>query len=373
MPILGTYDAVVIGGGACGCTTAYFLREEGLNVALADKGRVGQEASWASAGMIGPMASPPRDPWFLRATTLSKALYDELNERLFEETGRRIGYGGEGALCIAQNGREAEEARLEMAVQKAGGVPVQMLTGEEARRREPALPERVVAAAWMPEGRFLDARNYTATVALAAQQKGVIVHEGWPVTGMVWEGDRVIGVRSGPSELHAGVVINAAGAWAGRLDPRLTHPVYPDHGQIMAVAGPPCGLRHNVWPTGIWGYATPRTDGRVVVGATHDDWGFQKKVTPEGVALLSEIVRYVLPCLQDRPILDVWSGLRPGTRDGMPTLGPDPRVGGGYLWAAGFAASGMMQAPAAAKMVADMAMGRQPRIPMDQVRMERYL
>jgi len=102
MAVLGTFDVIVLGGGACGCTTAYFLRKEGVSVALVEKGVVGREASWASAGMIGPESCSVRDPWFLEATTLSKSFYDQFGEELFELTGRRFGYGGKGHLLIAR-------------------------------------------------------------------------------------------------------------------------------------------------------------------------------------------------------------------------------------------------------------------------------
>ena len=373
MSVRGTYDVVIVGGGACGCTTAYFLCNEGLNVALVDKGEVGQEASWASAGMIGPSSAPSAYPWYLQATTLSKTLYDTLNDRLLEETGRRIGYGGEGALTVAWNEQEAEAVRLEAQALAADGVSAQFLTGDEARKREPALPETVVGAAWKADGRYLDARAYTATVALAARAKGATLYEGWPVSGLLREGDRIVGVRSGSDRLLSATVINAAGAWAGRLDPELTHPVTPLHGQIMSLAGPPGGLRHNLSRAGSWGYATPREDGRVVVGATEDEWGYQKKITPDGMTLLGVITRNLLPSLVDCPMLDIWSGLRPATPDGLPAIGPDPRTGGGYLWAAGHTASGMMQMPATAAVLTDLVLNRDPQIPIHQVRIDRFL
>ena len=158
---------------------------------------------------------------------------------------------------------------------------------------------------------------------------------------------------------------------ANSLD--LAHPVFPVHGQIMAVAAPPAGLRHNVSRAAGYGYATPRPDGRIVVGATHEAWGFAKRVTPEGLASLSDIVTSVLPVLASQPILDIWSGLRPGTIDSLPTIGPDLRAAGGFLWATGHYSSGMMQMPATALVVTDLALGRAPRLAIDQLTVERYL
>jgi len=367
-----TFDVLIVGAGACGATTAYFLSGEGVKTGLLDQGRGGHEASWASAGMVGPRSSPPRDPWYLQATTTSRQLYDRLAVELPEQTGSGFGYGGEGALLLARTGIE-----LDLLDEAAGpphpAVPQRRLDAREAREREPALPGDVTGAVWCPEDRYLDARGYTATVLRAAVLSGVHLMEGVRVTGLEWDGDRVIGVRAADRRWHAGIVINTAGAWAGGIDPRLTHPVYPDHGQIMAVQGPPHSLRHNLSRVGAEGYATPRPDGRVIFGATHELWGYQKKLTAGGFAFLAATVEELLPDLRDAPVLEIWSGLRPGTPDGLPTVGPDPRVRGGYLWGAGHASSGMQQMPATAQVLADLALQRVPRLPIHQLAIRRYL
>ena len=366
-------DVVIIGGGAIGCSAAYDLRSEGLQVALLDKGPVGREASWASAGIIGPSSHPRGDPWFRQATLLSRQLFDQLDGALFEETGRRMGYGGRGSMTLAMDSREAAEATADAERDAAAGVPLEVLTGSEARRREPALPESLEAVILHPEGRFLDARNYTATVARAARLKGVEMRPGWPVTSLTWDGGRVTGVQSGQERLAAGWVINAAGAWAGMLDSRLPAPITPDHGQILSLEGPTLGLRHTLHRWGRYGYITPRPAGRVVVGATHEEIGFRRRITPEGLSYLAGVVSTVLPGLMEQAMLDIWTGLRPASPDALPIIGPDPRAAGGFLWAAGHSSSGIMQAPATAKVLVDLVLGRKPRIPLDKVGIERFL
>ena len=366
-------DAVIIGGGAIGCSAAYYLRSEGLEVALVDKGPVAREASWASAGIIGPSSHPRGDPWFRQATLLSRQLYDELDSALFEETGRRMGYGGRGSMTLAQSPAEAAEATADAEQEAAAGVALEILTGSEARRREPALPENLEAVILHPEGRFLDARNYTATMARAARLKGVRMRPGWPVTSLMRDGARVTGVRSGHERLGAGWVINASGAWAGMLDSELAAPITPDHGQIMSLEGPALGLRHTLHRWGRYGYITPRPDGRVVVGATHEEIGFRRRITPEGLSYLAGVVSTVLPGIMEQAMLDIWTGLRPASPDALPIIGPDPRAAAGFLWAAGHSSSGIMQAPATAKVLVDLVLGRKPRIPLDKVGIERFL
>lgn len=352
-------DVLVVGAGAIGATTAYELRREGLSVALLDKGPAGREASWASAGMIQPSGGAG---WAGEAARLSRELYDDLEPRLFEETGRRIGYGGEGGLILAVDDDEAA------SLQRREG----FLDRKGVREREPGLPDQVVAALLLPSHRYLDARTYTAVVVEAARKKGVTVREGAAVTGVLWDGDRVIGVKAGDEAIHAGTVVMAAGAWSGRIEPRLALPLRPVRGQIQSLAGPKGGLRHNLQRLSAGGYATPRADGRVLVGATSEDVGYEKKVTPEGLAALAEMTRDLLPQLAAHKPLDAWSGLRPGSPDGLPAVGPDPRAAAGFLWASGHGGYGMMQCPATAKVVADLVTKREPRIPIASVAPSRF-
>jgi glycine oxidase len=175
------------------------------------------------------------------------------------------------------------------------------------------------------------------------------------------------------NKFTAGIVIVAAGAWSGQVDKTLSLPVRPIHGQIMAIQGPKGGMKHNVQRVGAAGYATPRADGRVLVGATSEDFGYEKKITPDGMAALSGMVRDLLPHLAGNKVLDTWSGLRPGSPDGLPAIGPDPRMPTGFLWASGHGGYGMMQCPATAKVVADLVMKREPRIPIASVNPARFL
>lgn len=353
-------DVLVVGAGAIGATTAYLLRREGLSVALLDKGPAGREASWASAGMIQPSGGTG---WAGRSAALSRELYDDLEPRLFEETGKRIGYGGEGGLVLAVD--DDEGALLE----RRDG----FLDRKAVHEREPGLPASVVAALLLPSHRYLDARTYTAVAVEAARKRGVDVREGAAVTGVLWEGERVLGVKAGGATVQAGTTVIAAGAWSGRIEPRLALPVRPVHGQIQALAGPKGGLKHNLQRVSAGGYATPRADGRVLVGATSEDFGYEKKTTPEGLAALAEMTRALVPHVAERKPLDAWSGLRPGTPDGLPVVGPDPRASAGFLWASGHGGYGMMQGPATAQAVVDLVLKRDPRVPLAAVGAERFL
>lgn len=178
MSFYKTHDIIIVGGGACGCTTAYFLCDEGLNVAIVDKGEIGQEASWASAGMVGPSSLPSVNPWHLKSTTLSKILYDNLNNQLFEETGHRIGYGGEGALILAEDEEEIKAVLLEIQSQVTGKVSARFLTSDEVHEREPTIPKTISGAAWMSDSRYLDARTYYYRWPSLHKRRGLLYIKG---------------------------------------------------------------------------------------------------------------------------------------------------------------------------------------------------
>jgi glycine oxidase len=364
-------DVVVVGGGAIGATTAWLLRSEGLSVTLLDKGAAGREASWASAGMIQPYGSSRSASWSTRSALLSKSLYDAFEPRLLEETGRRVGYGGDGGLVLAFDDGSAESLRG-FAGRGEEDFPTRFLDRADVRQREPGLPEGVVGAALFPGHRYLDARSYTAVVLDAAKRKGVEVREQAAAVSMLWDGGRVVGVKTKDDAYPAKTVILSAGAWSGTLDLKLPMPIRPVHGQILAVESPKGGLRHNLQRLGgAGGYATPRADGRIVVGATSEDFGFEKKVTPEGRAALAAMTKDLLQ-LAEPKVLDTWSGLRPGSADGSPAVGPDPRAEG-VLWGAGHGGYGMMQGAATAAVLADLALQKAPRIPIDGVAPARFV
>lgn len=366
-----TADVVVVGGGAIGATTAWLLRSEGLSVVLLDKGPAGREASWASAGMIQPYGSSQGESWATRSALLSRSLYDAFEPKLFEETGRRIGYGGEGGLVLAFDDGNAEALKAGVG-RRDEDFPSVFLDRAELRKREPGIADGAVAALLQPGHRYLDARTYTEVVLDAGRRKGVTLRENAEVVSMLWADGRVAGVKTATEEIAAKTTILAAGAWSGTLDLKLPMPIRPVHGQILSVEGPKAALRHNLQRADAGGYATPRADGRVVVGATSEDFGFQKKVTDDGRASLAAMVRDLLPRLAPPKVLDTWSGLRPGSADGFPAVGPDPRAEG-VLWGAGHGGYGMMQGAATAAVLADLVLGRKPRIPIGAVAPSRWI
>jgi glycine oxidase len=171
------------------------------------------------------------------------------------------------------------------------------------------------------------------------------------VRELVVEGGRVVGVRTATGErIEAGAVVVAAGSWAGALGgiPREL-PVSPVHGQLLALKTIPPLFRHVIHSPGV--YLVPRADGRLIVGATVERVGFEKAVTPAGLMSLLRPALEIAPALASMPVVELWSGLRPGTPDGLPIIGPDPEVTGLH-YAVGHYRNGILLAPVTAELIA---------------------
>lgn len=345
-------SVVIVGGGIIGSGIAYELARRGVPVTLVERGRIGGEASWASAGII----SLPHRPWQLPQRVelgrLSLEAYPALVETLEEMTGIGIDYRRPGEWAVAVDEEHALEEDAVAEWQRGLGLAVEDLTPEEARHREPALPENLVRARFHPGVGSLSVHRLTQALAAAARQLGATVLEETPVGGILREGDRVTGVRLQERDLHADVTLLASGAWTRLLGDTIgvTLPTLPVKGQLIAFANAP--LRPSRVISGHGGYVRPRPDGTTMVAATEEYKGFDRRITGDGVAWLLNLARTLCPVLLDGEIAETWSGLRPGSETNDPLIGPVPGYDG--LWvSAGHFRTGAKEGPATAILVAE--------------------
>lgn len=345
-------SVVIVGGGLIGSGIAYELAKRGMPVTLVERGRIGGEASWASAGII----SLPHRPWQLPERVelgrLSLEVYPALVETLEEMTGIAIDYRRPGEWAVAVDEEHALEEDAIAEWQRSLGLAVEDVTPEEAREREPALPETLVRARFHPGVGSLSVHRLTQALAAAARQHGATVLEATPVGGILREGDRVTGVRLQERDLHADVTLLASGAWTRLLGDTIgvTLPTLPVKGQLIAFANAP--LRPSRVISGHGGYVRPRPDGTTMVAATEEYNGFDKRITGDGVAWLLGLTRTLCPVLLQGEIAETWSGLRPGTETNDPLIGPVPGHDG--LWvSAGHFRTGAKEGPATAILVAE--------------------
>lgn len=350
-------DALVIGGGAVGCAIAYHLAREGLGVRLLERDALAGGASGAAAGMLTPLAEAadggPLLDWGLRSLERFPALVEELRAR----SGIDPELERSGVLRVAED--EADEAALRALAARRPDLELRWLDPDEARVLRPGLAPGVRGALLSPQEAHLQSPLLVRAYAGAAASLGARIETGVPVAALEREGDRVIGVRLDVERVHAGVVVLCAGVFSPHLLAPAAGgrelPVEPVRGQIVRLEAPAPAGGPIVW--GRRAYLVPKRDGSLVVGATVERAGFDRRVTAEGVRLLLDAGAALLPALADATFRGAWAGLRPTTPDHLPIVGPWPRWSG-LVVATGHHRAGVQLSPATAEIVRDGLLGK---------------
>ena len=350
--VTGPQSVIIVGGGVIGSGIAYELAKRAVRVTLVERGRIGGEASWASAGVISLPSRPWVTPERVELGRISLELYPTLVEELEARTGLGIEYRRPGEWSIAVDEEYAAAERKVSEWQEGLGLTIEEYSPAEARKLEPALPETVQVAWLHPGVGSLSVYRLTQALAMAARQLGATVLEETPVGGIVQESGRVTGVRLQDRDLHADMTLLATGAWTRLLGDTIgvTLPTKPVKGQLIAFRDAP--MRPNRVIAGHGGYVRPRPDGTTMVAATEEEAGFDRRVTGDGVAWLLELARTLCPVLLQGEVAETWTGLRPGSETNDPLIGPVPGLDG--LWVtAGHFRTGAKEAPATAMLVAE--------------------
>ena len=349
-------DVAVVGGGVIGCSVAYHAARSGARVALLEAEKVGAGASGAAAGMLAAQAEAHEPGPFLNLLLASRELHKPLGEQLYEETSLDPEYVWAGTLNAAQDAVDEEALAEQYSWQKRLDLPARWMDAEEARDLEPALSPEVSAALYLPEDGQVNSPRFVQALALAAALKGVAIEEFTRVTGFEVEGERVTGVRTTQGMVPAGAVVLAGGASSGLLSAELglRLPVHPVKGEILSVKARPALTKANVW--GSRCYVVSKRDGRMVVGATVEPGVHDRRPTLGGVARLSSAAVELIPELRHAPFGSVWGGLRPGSPNGQPILGPVEGLEC-LLLATGHYRNGVLLAPITGEVVAALALG----------------
>jgi glycine oxidase len=352
---------VIIGGGVIGSSIAWRLARDDASVTLLERGRLGKEASWASAGMIAPQAEAQSPGPFFELCLRARDTFEATLETLRADTDVDPEYDRAGILYLALNDLERRELEQRAQWQISAGGTVEELTPSAAREMEPAISPQTVYALHMPLERRVENRKLTMAYATAAIGKGAELMEGVCAKEVLVKGSDAAGVKiSNGRVFEADIVVNAAGAWSsdimGVADKFESYPV---RGQIICFEGRPGQFRSSVFSLG--GYLVPRRDGRVLVGSTMEEAGFDKSVTLAGMTKISRAALDMAPNLSELPFREAWAGLRPATRDFLPILGPSPSVPN-LFYATGHFRSGILLSAISGEIVADLIQGRSPSI-----------
>ncbi len=358
-------DAIVIGAGIIGLMTARALHARGVDVLVIDRDSPGRRATWAAGGMLSPLIESDHDDPFFRLADRSFDLYPPMLDELHAVTGLHVDYRTTGKLQCALDAAGASALARLAASPRAERYGLRHYTGSDARALEPSLSERVVSALFVERDHCVDNRLLVQALVAAVEADGIAVRIGTPVDGVIVDRDVVKGVRLTSGErIDAPHVVIAAGAWSAQLDGLPAPlPVHPLRGQMLAVDmrvadGASAVAFERVVGTAEC-YMIPRSDGRLLIGATVEDVGFQMGPTPGGLAWLIDAATAVVPGVADLPILETWAGYRPGTPDDWPIIGEDPHVRG-LVYATGHYRNGILLGPVTALAVAELVVGRAP-------------
>ena len=346
------YDAVVVGGGIVGLCCAWRAARGGARVAVVERSRPPAGATRVAAGMLAPVGELAfGEPELLEMTLAAAALYPGFVAELEEASGLDAGYRRDGALHVALDRDEAAELRRVHELQRSLGLGAEWLPPRRCRELEPGLTPSFNGGVHAPGEASVDPRALSAALLAAlAAQAGAEVLTGTGVEAGLWDGERIAGVRTeAGEELRAAATVLATGAWSGAaewLPEEGRPPIRPVKGQILELrardGAAPC--RRIVASERV--YLVPRPDGRLIVGATVEEQGFDTAVTAGGVhELLREAYR-LLPDVAELELVEAAAGLRPATPGNLPLVGPSPV--GGLLWATGHYRNGILLAPLAA-------------------------
>jgi glycine oxidase len=348
----------VIGAGVIGLAIAWRLAQRGAKVTVFDKGAAGSGASHAAAGMLAAhLEAEPREENLVALNRVSQALWPAFAAELEAASGLAVDLRTEGTLLLALTGDDQSRLKHVLAFQKSLGLPLEWLTTAEVRRREPHLTPGISGAIFSPQDHQVDNRAVAAALREAALKAGVTLRENTPVERIVTSDNRVTGVGIGNETLSAETVILAAGAWSrgiAGLPTASLPPVRPVKGQMLALrmdAKAPL-LTHVVWAPGA--YLVPRNDGRLLIGATVEEKGFDANLTAGGQLALLEATWRALPGIEELPIHEQWVGFRPGSRDDAPIIGESSVPG--LVYATGHYRNGILLTPITAEAIATLVM-----------------
>ena len=284
----------------------------------------------------------------------SQARWPGFAEELQRASGIDVELRREGTLVLALTADDQAEIGHRLEFQKKLDLPLEWLSAAATRAREPHLAGKIAGALFSPQDHQVDNRKLAQALHAAAKGSGVTIHEYRPVKEISVQAGRANGVvLEDGTTFEADIVVLAAGAWSrriGGLPPDRRPPVRPVKGQMMALkmdAAAPL-LNHVLWAPGA--YLVPRRDGRLIVGGTVEEKGFDDTITAGGMLTLLEAAWRAMPAVEELPIAEIWVGHRPGSRDDAPILGHGPLEG--LFYATGHHRNGILLAPVTADAMA---------------------
>lgn len=373
-PTRDAYDAVVIGAGVVGLAAAWRAAQRGLSVLVVERDEPGAGASGVAAGMLAPVTEVDfGEGELIGLNRAGAALWPGFRTELEAASGLTTGYRASGALAVALDRDDREALQRLHRLQLSLGLEAEWLPSRECRRLEPALSPRVTGGVLVPGDHQVDPAAVVRALAVALDREAGELLTRTAVESVAVERGAVAGVTTAAGTIRAPAVVAATGCWAaglGGIPEADRPPVRPVRGQVLAMCGradSPLAGRIVRTPRC---YVVPRADGRVVIGATTEERGFDARVTGEGVYRLLESAWEVLPGVGELEFTGAQAGLRPGSPDNGPIVGAARTPG--LVWATGHHRGGVLLAPITAEAVARRLCGEPASEPMDRFTPARF-
>jgi glycine oxidase len=317
-------NIALVGGGCIGLGLAGELGRD-HSVHLFDKDRMGGGSTDAAAGMIAPITEAEYgEENLLELGLKSRERYPAFVETLEDETGIDVGFRADGTLAVAFD--QPGEAELDRQTDYLDrlGLEFDRLSAEAVRELEPRLSPYITRAVSIPSERQIDNRRLAQALEKRCEQRGVTLHAHEAVVDFEYRGDTIVELQTEDDRYQPDLVIICAGAYSGTLDglseaDRM--PIRPVKGEALSVRlGDPPEIDHVLRAPDV--YCVPKDDGRLVIGGTMREEGFDRLVTAGGVLDLLHEAYEVVPFIREKELIETWAGLRPASRDSLPILGP---------------------------------------------------
>ena len=337
-----SWDVIVVGGGIIGLSLAIELRKRGATILVVERAEPGREASYAAGGMLVDCGEETPAALQLLATASARG-YPEFVHELEAESGMQVDLRDQGAIVLPSP-QQAQEGYGSKSV-----LPAQLA------ELEPGLADHMHPAFFLKE-RSVDPRALCAAALETAKRRGVDISSGEEVTAVALADGEICSVVTKKTSYSANKVVNSAGAWSGQIAPYI-FPTRPVKGQMLCLISPSRGLlKHVIRAPEV--YLIPRSDGRILVGTTVEEAGFDKRTDVATIQRLHQSAVALMPELRNARILEDWAGLRPGTPDALPILGETSTRG--YYVATGHFRDGILLAPITARVMAQVIEGKRP-------------
>ncbi|MEJ2719939.1 MAG: glycine oxidase ThiO [bacterium] len=351
----GDRPVVVIGGGVIGLAAGWQLLRRGVPVVICERDKAGRAASRVAAGMLAPHSEVGfEEEDFLKLGVESLNAFPRFLDELEDDSGRRVALDDRGTLIVGFHRDDTERIRRLYEFREHLGLPVKWLPGSAGRDIEPLLSPKITAAIWLPDDTQINNLELLDALVEAFVSRGGVLQENTPVTSVDIESGRAAGVSTISGRIDASAVLIAAGCWSGGIegipDDRRP-PVRPVKGQIVSlrVEGD-YEFGHVVRAPDV--YLLPKNDGRLLVGATQEEMGFDVTPTAGPIMRLLERGWEAVPSIYDLPFDHVDVGLRPGSRDNEPLIGASGIES--LYYATGHHRHGILLAPITAYAIAGM-------------------